>query len=87
MASPGIVFLMYHELEVPARALAQSEPGYVRYILRAAAFRSQIEWLQTNGWRGLSVGEALRSPAGKSVAITFDDGFDRRGSDTARGRI
>jgi peptidoglycan/xylan/chitin deacetylase (PgdA/CDA1 family) len=76
MASPGIVFLMYHELEVPARALAQSEPGYVRYILRAAAFRSQIEWLQTNGWRGLSVGEALRSPAGKSVAITFDDGCE-----------
>lgn len=76
MASPGIVFLMYHELELPGRALVQSEPGYVRYIVREAAFRSQIGWLYKNGWRGLSVGEALNSPADKSVAITFDDGCE-----------
>lgn len=76
MAEPGIVFLMYHELELPGRPLCQSEPGYVRYILFQEAFRSQMNWLVQNGWRGLSVGEALGYPAGKSVAITFDDGTE-----------
>jgi peptidoglycan/xylan/chitin deacetylase (PgdA/CDA1 family) len=74
MASRGIVFLMYHELELPGRALCQSEPGYVRYILSETSFRSQMDWLRQNGWQGLSVGEALSFPTGKSVAITFDDG-------------
>jgi len=76
MASPGIVFLMYHELELPGRPLVQSEPGYVRYIVREAIFRSQIDWLRKNGWRGLNVSEALGSTAQKSVAITFDDGCE-----------
>jgi peptidoglycan/xylan/chitin deacetylase (PgdA/CDA1 family) len=76
MASRGIVFLMYHELELPGRTLVRSEPGYVRYILTEATFRSQIDWLRKNGWQGLSVSEALGSPARKSVAITFDDGCE-----------
>ena len=76
MASRGIVFLMYHELELPDRALCQSEPGYVRYILSEASFRSQMDWLRRNSWKGLSVSEALNFPAGKSVAITFDDGCE-----------
>jgi len=76
MAQPGIVYLIYHELEVPGRPSVQSEPGYVRYILREATFRSQIDWLRDNGWRGLNVSEALRSTGEKSVAITFDDGCE-----------
>jgi peptidoglycan/xylan/chitin deacetylase (PgdA/CDA1 family) len=76
MAEPGIVFLMYHELELPGRALCQSEPGYVRYILSQESFRAQMNWLAHNGWRGLSVGEALGYPSGNSVAITFDDGSE-----------
>ncbi len=76
MASSGIVFLMYHELELPGRALCQSEPGYLRYILSEASFRSQMDWLRRNGWKGLSVSEALSFPDGKSVAITFDDGCE-----------
>ena len=76
MTPPGIVFLMYHELELPGRPLVRSEPGYVRYILQQATFRSQIDWLRKNGWRGLNVSEALNSPAEKSVAITFDDGCE-----------
>ena len=67
---------MYHELELPARRLCQSEPGYVRYILSQESFRSQMKWLAENGWRGLSVGEALGYPSGNSVAITFDDGCE-----------
>jgi peptidoglycan/xylan/chitin deacetylase (PgdA/CDA1 family) len=76
MAEPGIVFLMYHELELPARPLCQSEPVYVRYILPQESFRSRINWLVQNGWRGLSVGGAVGYPPGKSVAITFDDGSE-----------
>jgi peptidoglycan/xylan/chitin deacetylase (PgdA/CDA1 family) len=76
MAGPRIVFLMYHELELPGRPLCHSEPGYVRYILSQSSFQSQMDWLRQNGWRGLSVSEALDYPAGSSVAITFDDGSE-----------
>lgn len=76
MPSPAIVFLMYHELELPGRTMVQSEPGYVRYIVKHEDFHSQITWLRENGWMGLSVSEALAYPSGKSVAITFDDGCE-----------
>jgi peptidoglycan/xylan/chitin deacetylase (PgdA/CDA1 family) len=76
MAQRGIVFLMYHELELPGRQLCQSEPGYVRYILSQESFRSQMNVLTQNGWRGLSVSEALNDPSANSVAITFDDGCE-----------
>jgi peptidoglycan/xylan/chitin deacetylase (PgdA/CDA1 family) len=72
----NIVFLMYHELELPGRPLRQSEPGYMRYILSRDSFQAQIKWLQQNGWGGLCVSEALNFPAEKSVAITFDDGCE-----------
>jgi peptidoglycan/xylan/chitin deacetylase (PgdA/CDA1 family) len=76
MAQPGIVFLMYHELELPGRPLCQSEPGYVRYILPEKSFRSQMTWLAQGRWRGLSVSEALEYPSAECVAITFDDGCE-----------
>ncbi len=76
MASAPIVFLMYHELELPARQLVQSEPGYVRYILRWETFQEQMQQLKNSGIRGLSVSEALRYPAEDSVCITFDDGCE-----------
>lgn len=76
MTDPAIVFLMYHELELPGRPLVQSEPGYVRYILPESSFRAQIAWLKANHWQGLSVSEALQYPSSKSVAITFDDGCE-----------
>jgi len=76
MPDPRIVFLMYHELELPGRPLVQSEPGYVRYILSQQSFSSQLSWLKSNGWSGLSVTEALGFPAQKAVAITFDDGCE-----------
>jgi peptidoglycan/xylan/chitin deacetylase (PgdA/CDA1 family) len=76
MSASRIVFLMYHELELAGRKLRQSEPGYVRYILPLETFRSQMAWMKKSGWRGLSVGEALRYPADPSVCITFDDGCE-----------
>lgn len=76
MSHTGKVFLMYHELESPGRPLCQSAPGYVRYTVPTSDFRSQMELLQRQGWQGVSVGEAVRSFAAKSVAITFDDGCE-----------
>jgi len=77
----GVVFLMYHELEVPGRALCRSEAGYSRYVVKESQFRSQIHWVQEAGWRGLSVGEALafvprNGCEPRSVAVTFDDGCE-----------
>jgi peptidoglycan/xylan/chitin deacetylase (PgdA/CDA1 family) len=76
MRDARVVFLMYHELETPERTLCQAEPGYVRYIVRAEDFRSQMELLKTEGWTGVSVGNAVSSFAEKTVAITFDDGCE-----------
>ena len=73
--TPRIVFLMYHELELPGRTLVQDAPGYVRYVLHAAKFREQMELIKQQGWRGVGVSEALNfSP--HEVAITFDDGCE-----------
>lgn len=71
----AIVFLMYHELEQPGRALCQSEPGYVRYILSAEEFAEQMDQISALHLRGLSVSDALKftEPA---VAVTFDDGCE-----------
>src|SRR3954469_2721472 len=74
--SAGVVFLMYHELELPGRALCKTEPGYVRYILRKEDFEAQLNELQRTSWHGVSVSEALRSYDEKTVAITFDDGCE-----------
>jgi peptidoglycan/xylan/chitin deacetylase (PgdA/CDA1 family) len=81
MAGSRITFLMYHELELAGRKLCQSEPGYVRYILRLETFRRQMEWIRQAGFRSLGVGEALRFsaegyPAESGVCITFDDGCE-----------
>jgi peptidoglycan/xylan/chitin deacetylase (PgdA/CDA1 family) len=76
MTARTIVFLMYHELELPGRPLVQSEPGYVRYIVPQSSFGAQIDWLKQNNWRGLSVSEALHYPSEKSIGITFDDGCE-----------
>ena len=76
MAEPSVVFLMYHELELPGRALCHAEPGYVRYILRPSGFREQMALVKSKGWRGTSVGEAVGQFSTNTVAITFDDGCE-----------
>src|SRR5215470_9133335 len=76
MSQTKIVFLMYHELELPGRTLVQSDPGYIRYVLPESSFRSQLEWLKQNDWLGLCVSDALKFPSQPSVAITFDDGCE-----------
>jgi peptidoglycan/xylan/chitin deacetylase (PgdA/CDA1 family) len=84
MSTPSIIFLMYHELEVPGRTLCNSEPGYARYVLPEREFREQIDFLKAKGYRGLSVGQALAFPeesntstgAGTNICVTFDDGSE-----------
>jgi hypothetical protein len=39
MSGPSIIYLMYHELEVPGRGLCNSEPGYARYVLLEREFQ------------------------------------------------
>jgi peptidoglycan/xylan/chitin deacetylase (PgdA/CDA1 family) len=72
----GTVFLMYHELELPGRALCRVEQGYVRYVLREDEFGRQMEWLKEAGFEGASVGDSISSPAPKRLALTFDDGCE-----------
>ena len=72
----GTVYLMYHELEVPGRPLCCSDNGYVRYVVRESDFRSQISWLVSSGWVGMSVSDALENSEERAVAITFDDGTE-----------
>jgi peptidoglycan/xylan/chitin deacetylase (PgdA/CDA1 family) len=68
------VFLMYHEIEVPGRALCDSDPGYVRYAVREDDFRQQVSWLKQQNILGLSVDQGLASDASDGVVFTFDDG-------------
>ena len=78
--SKGILFLMYHELEVPGRELCDSDPGYVRYVATSNEFREHLAMLKINGWRGLNVTDSLELINGNneqsqaSVCLTFDDG-------------
>jgi peptidoglycan/xylan/chitin deacetylase (PgdA/CDA1 family) len=76
MAPLQTVFLMYHELELPGRPLCQAEPGYVRYVVRAADFTAQVRRLKNSGGSGLSLSEALKFDRENSVALTFDDGAE-----------
>ena len=75
-ADNKIVYLMYHELELPERSPCDPDPGYVRYVVSAADFKSQINWLKETGWKGLSVRQALAGVNSSSVVITFDDGAE-----------
>src|SRR5262249_47910523 len=76
MSQTKIVFLMYHELELPRRLLVQSAAGYTRYVLPEPNFREHLAWLKQNRWLGLSVSDTLKFPSQPSVAITFDDGCE-----------
>jgi peptidoglycan/xylan/chitin deacetylase (PgdA/CDA1 family) len=71
-----LVYLMYHEIELPGRPMCQDEPGYVRYIVSASDFGAQMQALKDSGVRGMSVSEALASPRYPGVVITFDDGSE-----------
>jgi peptidoglycan/xylan/chitin deacetylase (PgdA/CDA1 family) len=74
-AGSWLPILMYH------RIADDAEPGVPtlrRQCTSAARFREQMQWLAEDGWRGVTVSEALAAPSGTTdrlCAITFDDGF------------
>jgi peptidoglycan/xylan/chitin deacetylase (PgdA/CDA1 family) len=74
-AKKSIVYLIYHEIELPSRALCDDEPGYVRYIVKLRDFESHMQWLKMQSWRAMSVSQAL-SWDQHAVALTFDDGCE-----------
>ncbi len=68
--------LMYHELEVPGRALAAEGPGYAVYCITRDTFRAQLDALADAGLRGASLGETLARGDARTLALTFDDGCE-----------
>lgn len=78
--STGVIFLMYHEIQLPQRELCETDPGYIRYIVTENDFREHLALLHTNSWQVLNVSEALKSfnnegkNTQKRVCLTFDDG-------------
>ena len=72
-----MIYLMYHELELPGHALCQGEPGYVRYVLREEEFETQMALLNERGFQGLNVSQGRGGDhIGSGVVITFDDGCE-----------
>jgi peptidoglycan/xylan/chitin deacetylase (PgdA/CDA1 family) len=68
---------MYHELEPAGHTLCQSEPGYLRYVLRKEEFESQMLLLSEHCFQGVNVSQGLsNTQPGPAVVVTFDDGCE-----------
>ncbi len=78
MNDRGLVYLMYHELQVAGRALCENAGWYMRYVVNEADFQQQLAALRADGFRGLNVTQALdATPAGGPATVfTFDDGCE-----------
>ena len=74
MIAGKTICLMYHELELPNRAMCHSEAGYVRYVVTLQNFRRQLDDLRRSGLQGISVSQMLDGESG--IALTFDDGCE-----------
>jgi peptidoglycan/xylan/chitin deacetylase (PgdA/CDA1 family) len=61
-----VLVLCYH-------ALSESFPASLS--VTPAAFERQLELLQRAGYRGVTFADAVREPAERTVAITFDDAY------------
>jgi peptidoglycan/xylan/chitin deacetylase (PgdA/CDA1 family) len=74
-ADRWLPILMYHRIADDAEPKV---PTLRRQCTSAARFRAQMQWLADDGWRGVTVSEALAARPGTAerlCAITFDDGF------------
>src|SRR6202521_3924488 len=78
MGTPGVLYLMYHALELPGREICHPEDGYARYVVTEKNFRIQLAAIHHAGLRGVSVGESLHVQNSDSsvVVLTFDDGCE-----------
>ena len=65
-----MTILMYHSIS--------EDPTRDRFAVSPSRFAAQMAWLAANGFRGVSVREAMdasRNEHQRTVALTFDDGF------------
>jgi len=70
----GIPILMYHAVT------SQKIEGVHRVHITSASFAAQMQWLAQNGYRTISIAQAVkifkeRLSCNKYVVLTFDDGF------------
>lgn len=69
---------MYHSISDDPE---QKVPPYFKTHVSPARFAEQMSYLAENGWKTVTMGQAAAKlkqgglPGGKTVAITFDDGF------------
>ena len=75
-ASPRLPILMYHRI---SDAAERGVVPYYRLSTSPARFAEHMRWLADAGWQGVGVTEALTGGphrwAGRTFALTFDDGF------------
>ena len=71
--------LMYHSI---SNRLDSDLPPYYRTVTSLTRFTEQMHYLDTNGWRGVSLRQwkmistdRISSHSRKPVVLTFDDGF------------
>jgi peptidoglycan/xylan/chitin deacetylase (PgdA/CDA1 family) len=78
MVKKEIIYLMYHELELPDRCICNPESGYKRYVSTETNFRTQISRLSQLNYVGLNVSSACDPlyQDNNRIVITFDDGCE-----------
>ncbi|MBI3649756.1 MAG: polysaccharide deacetylase family protein [Acidobacteria bacterium] len=78
MTNHGIIFLMYHELELVNRELCNSDNGYKQYVIAETVFKNQMLTLKQQGFSGINVSQALTSKVSgpQTIVLTFDDGCE-----------
>lgn len=65
-AQPFWIALMYHDVLPPGE-------GQNYFAVTATRFNEHLAAIETNGYSGVSLGEALSGKVARPVAITFDD--------------
>lgn len=68
--SAGWVCLMYHQVTAGAPGRGPGE----YFAVSRETFGRQLDAIAAAGYRGCSLDQAVRTPGGRRVAITFDDG-------------
>ena len=68
--------LVYHQILSDGASLAYIPVGTRPYCLSKGKFIEQLEFLHTQGYRGIAVAEVFEIEENHAVGITFDDGLE-----------
>lgn len=79
----GFVCLTYHRIADEKSGYPTGHPPHIdsagisheSWAVSPTRFAAHMAWLARRGWQGLSLGEALDAPAGRAIALSFDDGY------------